>query len=143
MVKNDKELGQSGVDIRVWTGDTMTAASVYQQLVALPDLQQLFYIGANGKIGTAVCQKLVQRGISVRIFSKYEGICLLVLLYSRYDLLLHILSYLLSHLILPPPFIRFLFVVLLFSHYCRLLHLFLHLVSHIISSFKYLVSPHN
>ena len=51
----------------------MTAASVYQQLIALPDLQSLFYIGANGKIGTAVCQKLVQRGISVRIFSKYEG----------------------------------------------------------------------
>lgn len=74
MVKADKELGQSGVDIRVWTGDTMTAASVYQQLIALPDLQQLFYIGANGKIGTAVCQKLVQQGISVRIFSKYEGI---------------------------------------------------------------------
>ena len=73
MVKADKELGQSGVDIRVWTGDTLTAASVYQQLAALPDLQKLFYIGANGKIGTAVCQKLVQRGISVRIYSKYEG----------------------------------------------------------------------
>ena len=53
MVRADKELGQTGVDIRVWTGDTMTAASVYQQLVALPDLKSLFYIGANGKIGTA------------------------------------------------------------------------------------------
>ena len=83
MVKNDKELGQSGVDIRVWTGDTMTAASVYQQLVALPDLQQLFYIGANGKIGTAVCQKLVQRGISVRIFSKYEGIYLFICSFTQ------------------------------------------------------------
>ena len=97
MVKNDKELGQSGVDIRVWTGDTMTAASVYQQLVALPDLQQLFYIGANGKIGTAVCQKLVQRGISVRIFSKYEGIYLFV----------YYIAITISFYLFLPPFTTF------------------------------------
>ena len=97
MVKNDKELGQSGVDIRVWTGDTMTAASVYQQLVALPDLQQLFYIGANGKIGTAVCQKLVQRGISLRIFSKYEGIYLFV----------YYIAITISFYLFLPPFTTF------------------------------------
>ena len=60
-------------DIRVWTGDTLTAASVYQQLMAIPNLKQIFYIGAGGKIGNAVCKMLVEKNISICIFSKYVG----------------------------------------------------------------------
>uniref|UniRef100_A0A7S1YZ85 Fatty acid hydroxylase domain-containing protein n=1 Tax=Trieres chinensis TaxID=1514140 RepID=A0A7S1YZ85_TRICV len=59
-------------NIRVWTGDTMTSASVYNQILDIPDLDELFYIGATGKIGVAVCEKLVQArpNLKIRIFSK-------------------------------------------------------------------------
>jgi saccharopine dehydrogenase-like NADP-dependent oxidoreductase len=36
-------------------------------------LKKVFYIGAGGKIGNAVCKMLVKKGIQVRIFSKYVG----------------------------------------------------------------------
>ena len=71
MVKNDPFLRDK--NIRVWTGDTMTAASIYHQLLAIPDLQELFYIGANGKIGNAICKLLVEKNIKICVFSKYEG----------------------------------------------------------------------
>lgn len=61
-------------NIRVWTGDTLTAASVYQQALALPNLKKLFYIGGNGKIGVAVIQALVKKNIQICIYSRYEGI---------------------------------------------------------------------
>jgi|EP00566_Odontella_aurita_P008537 sterol desaturase/sphingolipid hydroxylase (fatty acid hydroxylase superfamily) len=62
--------------VRVWTGDTMTSASVYNQIADIPDLDELFYIGANGKIGTVVCQKLFENrpNLKIRIFSRYHGI---------------------------------------------------------------------
>jgi hypothetical protein len=83
MVANDPELKDK--HIRVWTGDTLTAASVYHQLMALPDLTQhgVFYVGANGKIGTAVCQKLAQHGVRVTIYSTYEGVKHPLITYSQ------------------------------------------------------------
>lgn len=60
--------------IRVWTGDTLTAASVYQQILAIPQLQELFYIGASGKIGIAVIRLLLERNIRVCAYSSYECI---------------------------------------------------------------------
>jgi len=60
MVKADPYLKDK--DVRVWTGDTMTAASVYHQLIDLPDadkLESIFFVGANGKIGNAVCKQLL------------------------------------------------------------------------------------
>lgn len=72
MIANDVDLKNKG--IRIWTGDTMTAASVYNQIIAIPNLKKIFYIGANGKIGNAVCRLLVERNIHICIFSKYEGI---------------------------------------------------------------------
>lgn len=58
--------------IRVWTGDTMTAASVFNQIVNIPDVKEVFYIGASGKIGNAVAQLLSERGIKILIFSQYH-----------------------------------------------------------------------
>lgn len=64
-------------NIRVWTGDTLTTASVYHQVMALPfDSQSpeercIFYIGAGGKIGKAVCQLLAAQGVRVVIYSKH------------------------------------------------------------------------
>ena len=58
LVAQDPQL--KGRDIRVWTGDTLTAASIYNQLLDIPKLNKLFYIGANGKIGKAVCQLLLE-----------------------------------------------------------------------------------
>lgn len=60
-------------NIRIWTGDTLTAASVYNQVMAIPDLDKVFYIGANGKIGKAVCELLVKKNIHVCIFSSFVG----------------------------------------------------------------------
>ncbi|EJK73875.1 hypothetical protein THAOC_04482 [Thalassiosira oceanica] len=60
MVKADPYLKDKG--IRVWTGDTMTAASVYHQLIDLPGFDKvdsIFFVGANGKIGNAVCKQLL------------------------------------------------------------------------------------
>lgn len=60
MVKADPHLKNK--DIRVWTGDTMTAASVYHQLTELPGfdtVDSIFFVGANGKIGNAVCKQLL------------------------------------------------------------------------------------
>ncbi|KAL7545671.1 hypothetical protein ACHAWF_009022 [Thalassiosira exigua] len=72
MVKADPYLKDKG--IRVWTGDTMTAASVYHQLLDLPDfdrLESIFFIGANGKIGNAVCKHLLttKPNLKIKIYS--------------------------------------------------------------------------
>lgn len=82
-----KRLNDGGVDIsrlvaedpflkdkkvRIWTGDTLTTASVFHQLLAIPDLKKLFFIGGTGKIGVAVVQLLVERGVEVRILSSYQ-----------------------------------------------------------------------
>ena len=58
--------------IRIWTGDTMTVASVYHQILDIPNLDSFFYIGAGGKIGTAVCEMLVKARpyLKIRIFSR-------------------------------------------------------------------------
>ena len=73
MIKADPSLRQK--KIRIWTGDTMTAASVYNQICEIPNNQEIFYIGANGKIGQAVCNLLVKRrpDIKIKIFSSYES----------------------------------------------------------------------
>mmetsp|Transcript_33418 Transcript_33418/g.50409 ORF Transcript_33418/g.50409 Transcript_33418/m.50409 type:complete len:656 (+) Transcript_33418:132-2099(+) len=72
MVKADPEL--RGKNIRVWTGDHMTAASIYNQILEIPDCKEIFYIGANGKIGTAVCSLLAKNrpDMKIRILSSYE-----------------------------------------------------------------------
>lgn len=72
MVKADPYLKDKGV--RVWTGDTMTAASVYHQLLDMPGfdtLESIFFIGANGKIGNAVCKQLLETkpNLKIRIYS--------------------------------------------------------------------------
>lgn len=70
MIAKDEYLKDKKV--RLWTGDTLTAASVYQEIISFPGgVDKIFYIGASGKIGHAVCKKLVQRGIKITIFSKY------------------------------------------------------------------------
>lgn len=62
-------------NIRVWTGDTMTAASVYNQIVEIPNISEIFYIGANGKIGVAVCQLITKRhpNMKIKVFSSYQS----------------------------------------------------------------------
>lgn len=61
-------------NIRVWTGDTLTAASVYHQIIAIPHLQELFFIGASGKIATAVIRLLLEKNIRICAYSSYECI---------------------------------------------------------------------
>lgn len=70
LVKEDDYLKDK--NIRVWTGDTMTVASVYHQIADIPNLDKLFYIGAGGKIGTAVCEMLTRSrpNLKIRIFSR-------------------------------------------------------------------------
>lgn len=72
MVKQDAYLKDK--KIRVWTGDTMTVASVLNQIADIPDLDKFYYIGAGGKVGTAVCEMLVQRkpNLKIRIFSRNQ-----------------------------------------------------------------------
>lgn len=70
MIKNDKELCDK--NIRIWTGDTLTTASVYKQMMAIPNLNKIFFIGANGKIGSALVKLFLAQGIKVCIFSKFK-----------------------------------------------------------------------
>lgn len=73
MVKEDPFLCDK--NIRIWTGDTMTAASVYNQIVEIPNINEVFYIGANGKIGNAVCELITKRqpNMKIKVFSSYES----------------------------------------------------------------------
>jgi len=73
MIEQDSFLKDK--NIRVWTGDTMTAASVYNQIVEIPANQDIFYIGANGKIGNSVCELLAKRHphINIKVYSSYHG----------------------------------------------------------------------
>jgi len=73
LIKQDPVLKDK--NIRIWTGDTMTTASVYQQIMDIPDLEEFFFIGANGKVGTAVCQMLLKTrpNLKIRVFSTYQA----------------------------------------------------------------------
>lgn len=73
MVEKDEYLKDK--NIRVWTGDTLTAASVLYQLLEFPEVKEFFYIGANGKIGNAVCKLLLKErpDIKIRILSRHQS----------------------------------------------------------------------
>jgi sterol desaturase/sphingolipid hydroxylase (fatty acid hydroxylase superfamily) len=73
LIKQDPVLKDQ--NIRIWTGDTMTAASVYQQIMDMPDLQEFFFIGANGRVGTAVCQMLLKTRpkLQIRVYSTFQA----------------------------------------------------------------------
>jgi len=73
MVQEDEFLKDK--NIRIWTGDTLTAASVYNQIAEIPDLDEFFFIGANGKVGTAVCAMFNEKNphVKIRVFSSYHG----------------------------------------------------------------------
>lgn len=70
MIQEDDYLKDK--NIRVWTGDTMTVASIYHQILDIPNLDKFFFIGAGGKVGTAVCNLLVRErpNLKIRVFSK-------------------------------------------------------------------------
>ena len=70
MVKEDEYLRDK--KIRVWTGDTCTVASVYHSIIDCKNLKSFFYIGAGGKVGTAVCEMLIKTrpNMKIRIFSR-------------------------------------------------------------------------
>ena len=70
MIEKDEYLCDK--NIRVWTGDTMTVASVYHQIADIPNLDKFFFIGAGGKVGVAVCEMLTRTrpNLKIRIFSQ-------------------------------------------------------------------------
>jgi len=63
-------------NIKIWTGDSLTSASVYNQIAEIPGLTEFFYIGANGKIGNVVCTQLLNKNpnLRIRVLSSYKGI---------------------------------------------------------------------
>jgi sterol desaturase/sphingolipid hydroxylase (fatty acid hydroxylase superfamily) len=73
LVKKDEVLKDK--NIRVWTGDTLTAASVFYQLMEFTEVKEIFFIGANGKIGIAVCTLLLRErpDMKIRILSRYQS----------------------------------------------------------------------
>lgn len=58
--------------IIISTGDTLTAASVYNQIKDIRPSKVLFF-GMNGKIGTAVCSLLLNQGVHVCAFTSYRN----------------------------------------------------------------------
>jgi len=73
MVNEDKFLKDK--KIRIWTGDSLTAASVYNQIAEIPGLTEFFFIGANGKVGDAVCEMFSKKNpnVKIRVLSSYHG----------------------------------------------------------------------
>lgn len=71
-----KDLYLQDKNIRVWTGDTLTTASVYKQIMELGELNELFFIGGNGKIGVAVVELLLKArpDFKIKILSSYHAI---------------------------------------------------------------------
>jgi sterol desaturase/sphingolipid hydroxylase (fatty acid hydroxylase superfamily) len=63
-------------EICVWTGDSLTTASVYHQIAEIPAISGIFFIGANGKIGQAVIEMLLssRADFKICIYSKYQAI---------------------------------------------------------------------
>jgi hypothetical protein len=74
MIAEDPYL--SDKKIRVWTGDTMTVASVYHQMADIPNLDSFYYIGAGGKVGTAACEMLLaaKPNLKIRVFSRNHAL---------------------------------------------------------------------
>ena len=61
-------------DILIWTGDSMTCASIYNYILE-HKLNNIFYIGGTGKIGKTVCQMLAKHNIHITIYSSnYERV---------------------------------------------------------------------
>jgi hypothetical protein len=73
LIQKDPYLKDKG--IRVWTGDSLTSASVYHQIAEIPGLTGIFFIGANGKIGRAVIEMLLKSrpDFKICIYSKYHA----------------------------------------------------------------------
>ncbi len=72
-----KELNDGGLklidslpspDILLWTGDSMTCASIYNYILN-NKLNNIFYIGGTGKIGKTVCKMLSKHNIHIKIYS--------------------------------------------------------------------------
>jgi len=55
--------------VKIFTGDTMTAASIFYKLLEY-NVDKIFYIGGTGKIGCAVVQLLIKQGIKVCLYTK-------------------------------------------------------------------------
>ncbi|KAL7574563.1 hypothetical protein ACA910_015913 [Epithemia clementina (nom. ined.)] len=72
MIQEDEYLRDK--KIRIWTGDTCTVASVYYAIADIADLDAFYYIGAGGKVGTAVCELLTKSrpNLKIRIFSRNQ-----------------------------------------------------------------------
>lgn len=73
MIEDDAYLKDK--KIRIWTGDSLTAASVYNQIAEIPNLNEFFFIGANGKVGAAVCAMFNKNKphVKIRVLSSYQG----------------------------------------------------------------------
>lgn len=72
LIKEDAYLKDK--KIRVWTGDTLTVASVFHTIADMPDCNSFYYIGAGGKVGTAVCEMLAKArpNMKIRVFSRNQ-----------------------------------------------------------------------
>jgi sterol desaturase/sphingolipid hydroxylase (fatty acid hydroxylase superfamily) len=55
-------------DILLWTGDSMTCASIYNYIID-NEIDNIFYIGGTGKIGQMVCKLLAKHNIRITLYS--------------------------------------------------------------------------
>ncbi len=53
--------------IHVWTGDSLTSASVYNQIAWIPSLTGIFFIGAHGKKHNAICYHFIRESVAAGI----------------------------------------------------------------------------
>ena len=55
-------------DTLLWTGDSMTCAVIYNYIID-NNINDIYYIGGTGKIGSLICEMLYKKNIRVTIFS--------------------------------------------------------------------------
>ena len=56
--------------VYLWTGDTMTVATIYKQILSLKIKSDVFYIGGIGKIGKVLCHLLKDADYRVCIYTQ-------------------------------------------------------------------------
>lgn len=75
-MNKNKQLNNCGLDlikylpkdVLLWTGDSMSCASVYNYLND-NKINNIFFIGGTGKIGKVVCKMLAKRNIRIMLYS--------------------------------------------------------------------------
>jgi hypothetical protein len=59
-------------DVKLWTGDSMTCASIYNYIID-KKIDNIFFIGGTGKIGKMLCKLLLKKNIKITCYTELNN----------------------------------------------------------------------